>query len=105
MAVSFDNYLKVSMDDVTPTRALPLGHYFAKVVKWELKERDYKNNEPKVVVVEMSFRTTRTRMWRRPISAKTEVLAFFAPTIFASTCQPMARWKAAAIPKSGVSLA
>lgn len=56
--VDFSKYLDIAVENVEAAKPLPAGHFFATITKWEGKERDYKNGEPPVPVVELSFRTT-----------------------------------------------
>jgi len=58
MAANFDSYLSVRAEDIEAPKPLPLGHFHAEVTGWKTAERDYKNGEPPVPVVELSFKTT-----------------------------------------------
>ncbi len=57
MSADFSKYLNVSVDNVETAKPLPAGHYLSKIVSWKGAERDYKNGEPVVPVVEFTCRT------------------------------------------------
>lgn len=56
--VDFSRYLDVAVEDIEQAKPLPAGHYFAVIKGWKPAERDYKDGNPKVPVVELTFTTT-----------------------------------------------
>ncbi len=58
MAVNFDSYLDVPVENISAAKALPTGHYFADIRSWKGAERTYRPEEGAVAVIEMTFVTT-----------------------------------------------
>ncbi len=58
MAVNFDSYLDVPVENISAAKALPTGHYFADIRAWAAAERTYKPEDGPVPVIELTFVTT-----------------------------------------------
>ncbi len=58
MAVNFDSYLDVPVENISAAKALPTGHYFADIKSWKGDERTYNKDEGAVPVIELTFVTT-----------------------------------------------
>ncbi len=58
MALDFSQYLDIPVENISAAKPLPLGMFYAEIISWRGAERDYKNGEPVVPVVEFTYRTT-----------------------------------------------
>ncbi len=58
MALDYSKYLDVEVDNITPEKHLPLGHYFADIISWKTATRNYKDERGDIPVVELTFKTT-----------------------------------------------
>lgn len=58
MALNFDQYLNVPVENIEAAKPLPVGHFFATIQSWKGREVDYKDGNPKVPVIELTFKTS-----------------------------------------------